>query len=77
MEVTIFFSSTGMLGISIEDEPVAIIKFLAVIFLSPSDEDIVIVLVSSKEALKCVSTFLTTDFEGGRHQRRVDKIACA
>ncbi|MDG1350717.1 MAG: ribose 5-phosphate isomerase B [Crocinitomicaceae bacterium] len=33
--------------------------------------------ISSKEALKCVSTFLTTDFEGGRHQRRVDKIACA
>ena len=25
-------------------------------------------------ALKIVETFLTTDFEGGRHQRRVDKI---
>lgn len=23
-----------------------------------------------------VKTFLTTDFEGGRHQRRVDKISC-
>lgn len=26
-------------------------------------------------ALKIVETFLTTQFEGGRHQRRVDKIA--
>lgn len=26
-------------------------------------------------ALKIVETFLTTGFEGGRHQRRVDKIA--
>lgn len=25
-------------------------------------------------ALKIVNTFLTTEFEGGRHQRRVDKI---
>lgn len=25
-------------------------------------------------ALKCVDTFLTTPFEGGRHQRRIDKI---
>lgn len=23
-----------------------------------------------------VKTFLTTDFEGGRHQRRIDKISC-
>lgn len=25
-------------------------------------------------ALQCVDTFLTTKFEGGRHQRRIDKI---
>lgn len=25
-------------------------------------------------ALDCVDAFLTTDFEGGRHQRRVDKL---
>lgn len=25
-------------------------------------------------AIKCVEEFLTNDFEGGRHQRRVDKI---
>jgi ribose 5-phosphate isomerase B len=27
-------------------------------------------------ALKCVEKFLGTDFEGGRHQTRVNKIAC-
>lgn len=27
-------------------------------------------------AKKIVSTFLTTDFEGGRHANRVNKIAC-
>lgn len=26
-------------------------------------------------AVDCVSTFLDTDFEGGRHQRRVDKLS--
>ena len=25
-------------------------------------------------AMECVDTFLSTDFEGGRHQRRVDKL---
>ena len=28
-------------------------------------------------ALSMVQTFLETEFEGGRHQRRVDKISCA
>jgi ribose 5-phosphate isomerase B len=28
-------------------------------------------------ALSMVQTFLETPFEGGRHQRRVDKISCA
>jgi ribose 5-phosphate isomerase B len=32
--------------------------------------------VSAEEAYEMVMTFLTTDFEGGRHQRRVDKIPC-
>ena len=31
--------------------------------------------ISEEEALKCVETFLTTEFEGGRHKRRVEKIA--
>ena len=30
--------------------------------------------VSQDEALQFVDTFLNTDFEGGRHKRRVDKI---
>lgn len=28
------------------------------------------------DAKKIVETFLTTDFEGGRHQNRVNKISC-
>lgn len=32
--------------------------------------------ISSEEAKEMVDTFLTTEFEGGRHQNRVDKIAC-
>jgi ribose 5-phosphate isomerase B len=32
--------------------------------------------VSVEEALEFVKVFLATPFEGGRHKRRVDKIAC-
>ena len=32
---------------------------------------------SQNQALEMVKIFLNTDFEGGRHQRRVDKIACS
>lgn len=32
---------------------------------------------SQEEAIKMVEKFLTTNFEGGRHQRRVDKISCS
>ncbi len=32
---------------------------------------------SEPQAVDMVKTFLETPFEGGRHQRRVDKIACA
>ena len=28
-----------------------------------------------QEALKCIENFLTTNFEGGRHQNRIDKIS--
>lgn len=31
---------------------------------------------SIQQAVEIVETFLTTDFEGGRHQNRVNKIAC-
>lgn len=33
--------------------------------------------IPSDLALKIVHTFFTTDFEGGRHERRVNKIALA
>lgn len=33
--------------------------------------------VSENEALGMLHTFFSTDFEGGRHARRVDKITCA
>lgn len=33
--------------------------------------------ISEENAIEMVETFLTTNFEGGRHQRRVDKIACS
>ncbi len=32
--------------------------------------------VSEELALRMVETFFTTDFEGGRHERRVNKIPC-
>ncbi|HLQ99567.1 MAG TPA: ribose 5-phosphate isomerase B [Sphingobacterium sp.] len=32
--------------------------------------------VALEEAIKIVDTFLNTEFEGGRHGKRVDKIAC-
>jgi ribose 5-phosphate isomerase B len=32
--------------------------------------------VSKKMALDMVELFISTDFEGGRHAQRVDKIAC-
>ncbi len=32
--------------------------------------------ISTEKALACVSKFLSTDFEGGRHAGRVEKIGC-
>ena len=32
--------------------------------------------VTEEEALEMVESFFTTEFEGGRHQNRIDKIAC-
>ena len=31
-------------------------------------------VVGTNLALEIVDTWLTTDFEGGRHQRRIDKV---
>jgi len=32
--------------------------------------------ITEKEATEIINTFLSTGFEGGRHQTRVDKIPC-
>ena len=32
--------------------------------------------MSSEEAIESVRLFLNTEFEGGRHERRVEKISC-
>jgi ribose 5-phosphate isomerase B len=32
--------------------------------------------VSTDQAIQIVSAFLNTTFEGGRHERRKDKISC-
>jgi ribose 5-phosphate isomerase B len=32
--------------------------------------------IEEAEAKKCLDAFLSTPFEGGRHQGRVDKISC-
>ena len=33
--------------------------------------------VSLSQALEMVTVFLKTEFEGGRHERRIEKIACS
>jgi ribose 5-phosphate isomerase B len=33
--------------------------------------------ISEEKGFEIVDAFLSTEFEGGRHQRRVDKIPCA
>ena len=32
-------------------------------------------IMGMEKALDCIDTFFTTDYEGGRHQRRVDKMS--
>lgn len=32
--------------------------------------------ITPSQATKCVDVFLTTDFLGGRHERRVNKLSC-
>jgi ribose 5-phosphate isomerase B len=33
--------------------------------------------ISEAEAIEMVDVFFSTSFEGGRHQNRIDKIACS
>lgn len=54
-------------------------KEIAVLAREHNDANVISIparYTSVNQALGMVKAFLTTDFEGGRHQRRVEKIAC-
>lgn len=34
-------------------------------------------IISSETAKECINAFIDTEFEGGRHARRVDKLNCS
>jgi len=56
------------------------IKEIAVLAREHNDANIISIparYTSVQQAIGMVDAFLNTDFEGGRHQRRVDKIACS
>lgn len=55
------------------------IKEIAVLARQHNDANIISIparYTSINQAVEMVEAFLATDFEGGRHQNRVDKIAC-
>lgn len=52
---------------------------VATLIRQHNDANVVVLparFISNDMAITIVSTFLSTEFEGGRHQRRVEKIAC-
>lgn len=54
-------------------------KELAALARQHNDANIICIpsrFVSFDTALEMIATFLTVEFEGGRHQNRVDKIPC-
>lgn len=54
-------------------------KELAALARQHNDANIICIparFVSFDTALEMITTFLTVEFEGGRHQNRVDKIPC-
>ena len=54
-------------------------KEIAVLARQHNDANVISIparFTSIHQAVEMVEAFLTTDFEGGRHQTRVDKIAC-
>jgi len=55
------------------------IKEIAALARQHNDANIISIparYTSINQAMEMVETFLTTEFEGGRHQTRVDKISC-
>ena len=56
------------------------IKEIAALARQHNDANVISIparYTSIPQAVEMVETFLTTDFEGGRHQDRVNKIACS
>ncbi|MGO4820044.1 MULTISPECIES: ribose 5-phosphate isomerase B [unclassified Flavobacterium] len=56
------------------------IKEIAALARQHNDANVISIparYTSIPQAVEMVETFLTTDFEGGRHQNRVNKIACS
>lgn len=54
-------------------------KEIAVLARQHNDANIIALparFISFEEAIEMVDVFLQTDFEGGRHQQRINKIAC-
>lgn len=54
-------------------------KDLAALARQHNDANIIALparFVTEEEGIEMVDVFLTTDFEGGRHQNRVNKISC-
>ena len=54
-------------------------KEIAILARQHNDANIISIparFTSIPQALEMVQTFLNTDFEGGRHQNRVNKISC-
>jgi len=54
-------------------------KEIAILARQHNDANIISIparYTSIPQAVEMVHTFLNTDFEGGRHQNRVDKISC-
>lgn len=52
---------------------------VAALIRQHNDANVVVLparFISNDMAIAIVGTFLSTEFEGGRHQRRVEKIAC-
>lgn len=56
------------------------IKEIAILARQHNDANVIAIparYTSENQALDMVKAFLATDFEGGRHQNRVHKIACS
>lgn len=54
-------------------------KEIAAIIKQHNNANVLVIparFTAKEQVLEMVDTYLNTDFEGGRHQRRIDKISC-